>query len=144
MTFMFPVLVSLIPLGISVILIAVGLYLWSRAQVLGGLIMLFGIVFAVIFGPMLFYDRVVVNEERVEQTTGFWFSPTVKGFDLADLKKVIITTGRDLKGRKIEIWMAEYNNGESVRLDPGDLWESNGDQIVNFLRNLGVPVEPPQ
>ena len=33
MTFMFPVLMSLIPLGISVILIAVDLYLWSRARV---------------------------------------------------------------------------------------------------------------
>ena len=141
MTFTFPVVISLIPLGISIILIVLGLYLWSRAQVLGGLTTVIGIVFAIVFGPMLFNDRVVINEKRLEQTTGFWFSPTVKGFDLLDLRKVIITTGRDLKGREIEIWVAEYNDGESVRIDPGDLWESNGDQIVDFLKTLEVPVE---
>ena len=141
MTFMFPIGVSLIPVGISIILIALGLYLWGRGRVLGGSITLIGIVFAIVFGPMLFNDRVVISENRLEQTTGFWFSPTVKGFDLLDLRKVTITTGRDLKRREIEIWVAEYGDGVSVRIDPGDLWESNGDEIVDFLENLGVPVE---
>ena len=140
MTLTFPVLISLIPAGIATILLALGWYVGRKAPDLGVIVMFIAALFGVVFGPMLFLDRVVVDETRIEQTTGFWFDPTVKGFDFDDLSRIVITTGRDLKGREIEIWVAEYNRRESVQIDPGDLWATNGSRIVSFLRSNGISV----
>ncbi len=140
MTITFPLLISLIPVGISTVLLAVGWYLWRKATGLGAIVLSIAVLFGVVFGPMLFLDRVIIDEIRIEQTTGFWFDPTVKGFDFDDLSRIVITTGRDLKGREIEIWVAKYNHRESVQIDPGDLWATNGGRIVSFLRSNGISV----
>ena len=93
-----------------------------------------------VFGPMLFLDRVSVDEQRVVQRTGFWFAPTVKGFSLENVNLVRITTGRDLNNRPIEIWIAETTNGKTIAVDPGDLWEQNGAVILRYLREQGISV----
>ena len=46
----------------------------------------------------------------------------------------------DLKGRVIEVWVAEYTDGTRVEIDPGDLWEMNGEAIVAHLRRLRIDV----
>lgn len=50
------------------------------------------------------------------------------------------TTGRDLKGRVIEIWIAQYNDRPRVTVDPGDLWELNGGAIAKHMEALGIEV----
>ena len=64
----------------------------------------------------------------------------MKGFDFDGIDRVTITTGRDLKGRAIEVWIAEYGNRRSVEIDPGDLWESNGEAIARHINALGIEV----
>jgi hypothetical protein len=141
MTITFPFLISMIPIGIALAILMVGLALWKYVTPgLGFIVSGVGIFFGVLFGPMLFMDRVLVDERRIEQFTGFWFSQTKKGFRFDDLKRVRITTGQDLKGREIELWVAEYESKPPVEIDPGDLWESHGVSIVDYLQGRGIDV----
>ena len=141
MTFAFPLHISLIPVAIAGAILLLGLFLFVKInKILGLLIGAFGILFGLLFGPMLLMDRVVVNQHRIQQNTGFWFDQTEKGFPLDGIQRVIITTGRDMKGREIEIWIAGYADGSDVEIDPGDLWEQNGDPITRHLSTLGIEV----
>jgi hypothetical protein len=141
MTIAFPFLISMIPVGIALVILLVGLAL-GRYVVpsLGFIVAGFRILFGAVFGPALFTDKVRVDETHIEQATGFWFHQTRKGFQFDDLRRVRIAVGRDLKGREIEIWVAEYESRPTVHIDPGDLWESHGALIVDYLRSLDIDV----
>lgn len=94
--------------------------------------------------PVLYHDRVVVGPTRIEQTTGFWWSPTVKGFDYADVEVVRIVdkpVGVPGRERVQPVWEVHRKDGRVVDIDPGDLWEHNTDAIVPLLREKGVRVE---
>ena len=93
-----------------------------------------------IFAPALALDRVVLDDEKLEQTTGFWFSPTVKGLRLADTAVVTIGTELDRKGRTQEVWIITAKDGSTRTIDPGDLWEMNGADIIKRLREKGIEV----
>lgn len=137
----FPLHIALIPVAISASVVLLGLFLFVKVnKVLGLLIAAFGMLFGALFGPMLLMDKVVVDDHRIRQHTGFWFDQTEKGFSFEGIERVNITTGRDMKGRVIEVWMAEYANRPSIRVDPGDLWEMNGDAIARHLSTLGIDV----
>lgn len=141
MEFGFPLHIALIPVAIAGIAVAVGAFLLAKVnKLLGHIVIAFGILFALVFGPMLLMDRVTVDERRIQQNTGFWFDQTEKGFGFESLKRVRIATGRDLKGRPIEVWIAEYTDRPSVQIDPGDLWESNGEAIIKHMSTLGIEV----
>ena len=138
----FPLHVALIPFAISATALLVGLFLFVKvSKLLGLLIGAFAILFGALFGPMLLMDRVVVDDRHIRQHTGFWFDQTVKGFDFEGIERIVITTGRDLKGREIEVWVAEYGDRAPLEVDPGDLWESNGDALAAHIRDLGIAVE---
>ena len=137
----FPLYISLIPVAIAAVALVAGMVLFVKVnKILGLLIGALGILFGALFGPMLLMDRVVVDDRHIRQYTGFWFDQTEKGFDFDGLERVVITTGRDLKGREIEIWIAEYADGPSIEIDPGDLWESNGNAIAAHLKTLRIDV----
>lgn len=74
---------------------------------------------------MLAQDRVVLDSEKLEQTTGFWLAPTVKGFRLTDVESITIGTAKDRRNREYEVWDVMLKNGQLQRIDPGDLWEIN-------------------
>ncbi len=137
----FPLHISLIPVAIAAATMLLGLFLFVKVnKILGLLIGAFGILFGLLFGPMLLMDRVIIEDHHVQQNTGFWFDQTEKGFSFEGLERLTITTGRDLKGRAIEVWIAEYNDRPSVEIDPGDLWESNGHAIAKHINTLGIEV----
>ena len=142
MSFEFPLLISLIPVALGCSILLVGILTFLKVnRIFGGVVSLLGIIFLVMFGPMLFMDKVQVDSEGIFQSTGFWFSQTEKGFEFNGLERILITEGHDMKNRVIEIWVAEYRSGESVSIDPGDLWESNGQEIVEYMRKEGLKVE---
>lgn len=137
----FPPYIAVIPVAIATAALLLGLILLVKvSKLLGALIGTFGIAFGLLFGPVLLMDRVMVDDHRIQQNTGFWFDQTEKGFDFDGIERITITTGRDLKGRSIELWIAEYTDRPSVQIDPGDLWESNGAAIARHLNTLGIEV----
>ncbi len=141
MEFGFPLYIALIPIAIPAAALLLALFLFVRVnKILGTLIGAIGVLFGALFGPMLLMDRVIVDAGLIRQYTGFWFDQTEKGFGFDGLQRVTITTGRDLKGRVIEIWIAEYNDRPRVTVDPGDLWELNGGAIAKHMEALGIEV----
>lgn len=141
MEFTLPLYIALIPVAIAAAGLLLGLILLVKVnKILGISIAAFGILFGLLFGPMLLMDRVVVDDRHIQQNTGFWFDQTEKGFSFDGIERIVITTGRDMKGREIEVWLAQYGNRPEVRIDPGDLWEMNGDSIVEYLNTLGIEV----
>jgi len=139
--FRFPLYISLIPVAVPVAFLLLGLFLCVKVNKIPGLLIgAFGLFFGLLFGPMLLMDRVIVDDRRIHQSTGFWFDQTEKGFSFDGIERVTITTGRDLKGRVIEVWIAEYKDRPSVTVDPGDLWELNGDAIAKHINALGVDI----
>ncbi len=141
MEFGFPLYISLIPVAIAAAVLLLGLFLFVKVnKLLGLLIGAFGMLFGLLFGPMLLMDRVIIDDHHIQQNTGFWFDQTEKGFSFEGIERLTITTGRDLKGRAIEIWIAEYNDRPSVQIDPGDLWESSGHAIAKHINALGIEI----
>jgi hypothetical protein len=140
MTFGFPWYLSIIPALIAGLLLLIAAFTWNRVRSLAVIVGLFGLLIGVLFGPMLFLDRVSVDQQRLMQKTGLWFAPTTKGFELEQVKRIHITSGRDLKGRVIEVWIADLKDGTEHKVDPGDLWERNGVLIAGFLELEGIPV----
>jgi hypothetical protein len=140
MTFGFPWYLSIIPALIAGLLLLIATFTWNRIRSLAVIVGLFGLLIGVLFGPMLFLDRVSVDQQRLMQRTGLWFAPTTKGFELEQVRRIHITSGRDLKGRVIEVWIADLKDGTEQRVDPGDLWERNGLLIAGFLELEGIPV----
>ena len=141
MEFGFPLYIALIPIAIPAAALLLALFLFVRVnKILGTLIGAMGVLLGALFGPMLLMDRVIVDAGLIPQYTGFWFDQTEKGFGFDGLQRVTITTGRDLKGRVIEIWIAQYNDRPRVTVDPGDLWELNGGAIAKHMEALGIEV----
>lgn len=142
MTYSFPSYVPGIAIAIAVLAASIGaLLLWRRQPLIIALIA-FGVsaVAGGLFAPMLAMDRVVLDDEKLEQTTGFWFAPTVKGFRLAEVASVAIGTARDRKNREIEVWIVKGRDGQTREIDPGDLWEMNGQDILRRLGEKGIDV----
>src|SRR5262245_2700216 len=101
MVYAFPSYVPAIAIVVSVVAAMIGAVLVGTQQPVRYYLAAFfvSVLAGGIFAPMLAMDRVVLDDEKLEQTTGFWFSPTVKGFRLADVALVTITTAHDRKGR---------------------------------------------
>ncbi|WP_437294913.1 hypothetical protein [Sorangium sp. So ce426] len=142
MIYSFPSYVPGIAIAIAVIAASIGVLLLWRRQPLVVTLIAFGVsaVAGGLFAPMLAIDRVVLDDEKLEQTTGFWFAPTVKGFRLAEVESVAIGTARDRKNREYEVWIVKGRDGETREIDPGDLWEMNGQDILRRLREKGIDV----
>ena len=143
MTFTFSLWICLVPAAAATVLLGVGL--WRRRGGHGGLGWIFsGLAIGVVFGPMLFRDRVILDEEGLTQRTGFWFNPTVKGFRYADAERVEIRqeTVKTRKSERVEaIWYIHASDGAIQRIDPGDLWEVNTAAIVPLLEARGIAVD---
>ncbi len=142
MVYTFPGYVPGIAIAVAVLAATIGaLLLWKRKPLVFTLIA-FGLSALVggFVAPTLAMDRVVLDDEKLEQTTGFWFAPTVKGFRHADVALVTIGVSRDRNDREYEVWIIRMKNGHTRMIDPGDLWEMNGPDIMERLREKGIEV----
>lgn len=141
MIFQFPILNSLILPFISLLICFIGLFVISKKQIIpGGIIIIIGLIFGIIFGPILFADKVVIDESRIIQKTGFWFSPTLKGFEFKELNEIVITVEKDETDYPALIWYGHYSSGDIKKVDPGDLWDNNTTEIVQYIKKLGINV----
>lgn len=142
MIYTFPSYVSGIVVAIAVLAAAIGAFLLWRRKALTLALIPFGVATLAggIIAPMLALDRVVLDDQKLEQTTGFWFAPTIKGFRLTEVESVTIGTARNIKNREYQVWIAKMKNGDSQEIDPGDLWVMNGPDIIERLRAKGIEV----
>lgn len=142
MTYTFPSWVPLLAVAAAVIAAVTGVILHRLKKPTKLVLIAFGIALLAggIFAPMLAMDKVILDDEKLQQTTGFWFSPTVKGFRLAEAEQIEITTKRGRKNRVEEVWLVKKKDGSTEEIDPGDLWENNGPDIIKRLREKGIQV----
>ncbi|TLU64364.1 hypothetical protein FE810_12250 [Thalassotalea litorea] len=141
MTFKFPILISLIPVFIAIAVILAGVYTRYRdGKSTGIYVSLAGFGFLVLFGPMLFLDTVKVSSRQIVQSTGFWFHQTQKHINLTQTQYIEISGSEDGKGKTLIVWKAYSADGSVHIVDPGDLWESNTEEIVGYLANQGFEV----
>ncbi len=143
-TFTFSLWACLIPIAISLVPLLFGIRsLRRRSRPLGWFLVGSGVVLALVFGPMLFTDRIVIDDRHIEHTTGFWFAPTRKGFVFAETERVRIRTERVADPRSshnVDAWYVYLKTGKTRRLVAGDLWSSHHDEILELLRARGVDV----
>ena len=110
-----------------------------RECVYAGVAMVVAAVAGLLFAPSMLRDRIVITDQHIEQSTGFVWSPTVKGFEYEQVDYVHITEKRTGPKRRLsEVWEVHYGNGSIRDIDPGDLWEGNSGKIVGLLRERGV------
>ena len=93
-----------------------------------------------LIAPTLASDRVVLDDEQLEQVTGLWFAPTVKGFRFDSVARIVVTRGVIEHNRRAVGWVVEHHDGHTEVIDPGDLWESHTPEIVSHLTAHGVEV----
>ena len=82
--------------------------------------------------PAILQDEVEVTATGCWQTTGLWFAPTRKGFELEGVEEIQIYS--------TELWIVRYGHGGELRLDPGDVWANNAEPIAERLRSHGLVV----
>lgn len=153
MTYRMPLYLPLGLFAAAIVLVVLGFY-WKRRndrlKKFGSLAHLgcyaIAALAGLIFAPQLLRDRVVLDEHRLEQPVGFWFIPgkTTKGFDLDDVQSIVIhneeRAGRRGRVEIHEIWTASYLGKSDESVDVGDLWEYNGADIADRLRQRGITV----
>lgn len=97
-------------------------------------------LFAFFFGPMLFCDRVTIDDEAISQRTGFWFAPTRNRLEFEGTLEVYLF--RSPKGSRPvnTTWQVVRRDGTTREFDPGDLWDRNEGAILNALRDRHIQV----
>lgn len=142
MVYNFPNYLVAIPIALAVVTGSFGVLLcWKRGPWLAIVLCFsFSILSGGVIAPGLAADRVVIDNEVLEQTTGFWFAPTKKGFLLTEVLSISIQKKKDMKNRIHEVWVATTKTGQVVEIDPGDLWVWNGEDIATRLRARGIAV----
>lgn len=140
MVFKFPLLVALLPFIVTGAIVAGGAFcLYLRKISLGVILVVGGLALMIVVRPSMLLDRVEVTDERVWQSTGFWYSPTEKGFRFADVESVNIDYSFEGPVSN-EIWEITRKDGRRESLDPGDLWAKHTDEIVEIMRDKGIEV----
>jgi hypothetical protein len=142
MTFSLPLYFSIIPVVIALVGFTFGGVLWRWQSLRPVAIATFvgAALFGVLFGPMLFLDRVTIDDDAVSQRTGFWFAPTRHRLEFDEVRHLLVLRTPRASGPTNTKWHVIRRDGTDTVLDPGDLWDLNEGAILTAFRNHGVPV----
>lgn len=132
---------------ISLLLIVGGVLFTVRRKQGAWVAILVGIV-GMLFGPNMFFDRAVIDDDHFELSTGFFFSPTyfnIKWDNVASIHgSMEEKTGR--RGRKSTSYYLNFNlkSGGSEKVPSGDLMK-NGPikKLVEMAAKKGITVDGP-
>ena len=140
--FAFPLYISLIPVVVAVLCLALGILCFRKRDVrrLSYFVFAIALIAGGLFAPAMLQDRIVVSPLQIATTTGFWFSPTREGFTYRDVRHVRVTTCRDLKGRVGPAWEVHYRDGRVHLIELSDLWVRHSEHIMDSLRDYGVSI----
>lgn len=139
-TIHWPTWILLIPTLIAVALIVVALIAFVKGPhpLVGWFVLCVAFVPGAIFAPSMYFDQVVISSNKIEQTTGFFLLPTVKGFRYEAVEFIRIKSVIGRRNRISAIWEIHNKSGAISEIDPGDLWENNTQEIVKLLDQNGV------
>ena len=145
MIYTFPIYITGTAVAVTVLTAVLGVYLLRKRKLL--IVALASLLVSAmaggIFVPTLAMDRVILDDEKLEQPTGIWFAPSTKGtreFRLADTALVTVSMAYVEHAGLTEVGIVTNKNGEQQVIDPGDLWVMNGADIIARLREKGIEV----
>ena len=138
--FKFSTAVLAIPFAVAALGVVAMIACWLKGKRTPALALLALAMFSgLLIGPMMVADRVRVWSDHVEQTTGFLWSPTKKGFRYEDVSFVHVTQKpQGPQGDISLVWEIHENDGSLRDIDLGDLWEANSEEITALLKKYGV------
>lgn len=143
MTLTFPFWLAILPL-----LVAGSLLLWAEYRRRRAKRWLphaaIGAVVAIGLGPLLFFDRITIDDEGITQRTGFWFAPTHHTLRFAGVTQVrveLANVGTQRRNRQQQVWTVHRDDGTVDSFDPGDLWDFHRETMVAELRRRGIRVD---
>lgn len=123
MTFSLPLYFSIIPVAISLVGLAFGAVLlrWRSLRPLAIATFAGAALFGFAFGPMLFLDRVTIDDAAVTQRTGFWFAPTRHRLEFEGVRQILVLRSPTVSGFTTTTWHVIRRDGTDAVLDPEDL-----------------------
>jgi hypothetical protein len=132
---------------VALVLIVGGVLFTVRKKQGAWVAILVGVA-GMLFGPNLFFDRAVIDNDHFELSTGFFFSPTyfnIKWDNVASIHgSMEEKTGR--RGRKSTSFYLNFNlkSGGSEKVPSGDLMK-NGPivKLIDMANAKGIPVTGP-
>lgn len=142
MVYTFPLWIPGVAFGLTACLIVGAVVAQRKVHFLPLTLLLLGMASCTggVMGPTLALDHVVLDDAKLEQTTGLWFAPTVKGFRTDSVARIVVTTGVNPKNLRAMMWVVEHKDGRTEAIDPGDVWEMHTDALVARLRERGIEV----
>jgi hypothetical protein len=95
--------------------------------------------------PGIAAEKIVIGPQQLTTQTGFWFSPTVDEFSLANLRQVteVVHKVPERFGltRTDILWEFHYPNGMRESLKHSDLFGANRETIADALRKRKIEVQ---
>jgi hypothetical protein len=122
-------------------LLAVGVFSFAKKRLWGGLILTAAGLGVVGFGfPMALNDRVVVDDEHFERTSG-WLSTSTQSVRFSDLDNITLKaeTKMTRRGRQTSYsYLCNKKGGGSEVFPLGDLMKEANPQILDNAQKKGV------
>ena len=101
----------------------------------------FSVIFLLLVIPTVLGSEVRVSDDRLVQSAGLWFNPTLHEIPLKKVRAIVQTRKRGEFGSEAR-WLIFWNDQGSETFDPGDLISDNQELITAHLRKRGVLVLP--
>jgi hypothetical protein len=122
-----------------------GIPLRTKNPRLGWALMILGPLAAVIMGPGMMMDKVVVDKQHFSLVTGFWFAPTKHDVKFADVASIdlIMEETRGARGRKNQNYylLCHKKGGADQKVPVGTLMQEGAARaVLDEARELGIPI----
>ena len=101
----------------------------------------FALVIAAVLIPGMMHLEVRITDDRLMQTTGFWWDETVREFPFDRIKSIREGTQPGQFGPEV-VWFIEWRGGRAERFRPCDLIAENSEFVAAELRKRGVRFVP--
>jgi len=129
---------TIIGIGIVALLASWLLFKWNKG--VGITIAIVTLFLVPLLAPSMYVDRVLVDDDHLESTYGFWFSPNVRSLrfeDLAEIRYVALAGYRG--GTKYELHCLTHKGRVEV-VHGGDLAINAFPEILERAKAKGVAV----
>jgi hypothetical protein len=134
-------------IALGLVAAAVGIRMFRNDQRairwLGGMIVLFGVLFAGAVGPSPYFDELRVAPDHYYLNVGFWFARNEHYVDYKEIEHVDLTSEVHYSGRSrsVSYYMLVFHQDRQRQKVPiGDLMKAALDEILSHFQRLKIPV----